>query len=59
MIATNQALNAMMNSSQRQSRNALALGVWDLWIDSVGGFRLLEGDRFTIGGSGGEDPDDV
>jgi len=59
MIATNRTLNAMFNSPNRQSRNAMATGVWELWIDSVGGFRLLEGDRFTIGGSGGDDPADI
>ncbi len=59
MIATNRILNAMFNSPNRQSRNVLAIGVWELWIDSVGGFRLLEGDQFTIGGSGGDDPADI
>jgi len=59
MIATNRTPNAMSNSPNRHSRNAMALGVWDLWIDSVGGFRLLEGDRFTVGGSGGDDPADI
>lgn len=48
-----------MNTPDRQSRNVLAIGVWVLWIDSVGGFRLLEGDTFTVGGLGGDDPADI
>ncbi len=30
-----------------------------LWIDAVGGYRLLQGDRFTVGGVGGESPADI
>jgi len=48
-----------MNQPIRQGRNALAMGVWVLWIDSVGGFQLLEGDQFSVGGLGGDDPADI
>lgn len=42
-----------MNSTARQgSPTALATGVWSLWIDGVGGYRILEGNRFSIGGPG-------
>lgn len=30
-----------------------------LWIDAVGGYRLLQGERFAIGGVGGESPADI
>ncbi len=30
-----------------------------LWIDAVGGYRLLQGDRFTVGGMGGEPRPDI
>jgi hypothetical protein len=59
MIAFPQLDTCPMNMPHRQCRNALAIGVWALWIDSVGGFRLLEGDRFTVGGLGGDDPADI
>jgi len=45
--------------SKRRPRHALAVGVWTLWIDHVGGFRLLEANQFSIGGVGGDDPADV
>jgi hypothetical protein len=48
-----------MEISGRRSANALATGASNLWIDSVGGFRVLEGDAFTIGGLGGEAAADV
>jgi len=45
--------------SKRLPLHAFAVGVWTLWIDHVGGFRLLEGNQFSIGGVGGDDPADV
>jgi hypothetical protein len=59
MIAFNRDYESAMTNADRQSRNALASGSWMLWIDSVGGFQLLEGDRFTLGGLGGQDPADI
>jgi len=59
MIALTQNDERPMNTPIRQSRNALAMGSCVLWIDSVGGFRLLEGDQFSIGGLGGDDPADI
>lgn len=59
MIAFNRQRETAMTTADGQSRNALAVSSWVLWIDSVGGFRLLEGERFTIGGLGGEDPADL
>lgn len=59
MIALTQNDERSMNTPIRQSRIALAMGSFVLWIDSVGGFRLLEGDQFTIGGLGGDEPADI
>jgi hypothetical protein len=59
MIAFNRNRDSTMTQPARQSRNALAVCSWVLWIDSVGGFQFLEGDRFTVGGLGGQDPADI
>lgn len=39
--------------------NALATGRWQLWVDRGGGYDILEGDQFSIGGPGGDDPADI
>ena len=39
--------------------NALATGRWQLWVDRGGGYDILQGDRFSIGGPGGDDPADI
>ncbi len=49
----------MTNANRQTTTNALATTAWSLWIDSVGGFRVLEGDKFSIGGTGGDDPADI
>jgi hypothetical protein len=32
---------------------------WELWVDRGGGFDILQGERITIGGPGGESPADI
>jgi hypothetical protein len=60
-IADRNYTSTSMTNSNRQGvfKNALAIGVWSLWIDGVGGYRILEGDRFSIGGAGGEGLADI
>ncbi len=48
-----------MTKPQPPSPNALATSVWSLWIDAVGGFQILEGARFSIGGLCTDDPADI
>lgn len=59
MIAFNPNHESLMSNVNRQGRNALAIACWGLWIDAVGSFRVLEGNEFTIGGIGGNDPADI
>ncbi|MGV3485663.1 MAG: hypothetical protein ACO1RT_14700 [Planctomycetaceae bacterium] len=49
----------MNDSSRQSSKTALAVDVWLLWIDAVGGYRLLQGEQFTIGGPGMDDLADI
>ncbi len=39
--------------------NALASNRWQLWIDRGGGYQILQGKYFSIGGPGGDDPADI
>jgi hypothetical protein len=39
--------------------NAMATGRWQLWIDRGGGYDILQGERFSIGGPGGDNPADI
>ncbi len=58
MIELKTPSNKMPNQD-RQSKNALAKLGWSLWIDGVGGFWLLEGDRLSVGGISERDSADV
>lgn len=49
----------MSHATSLARPNALATGRWQLWVDRGGGYDLLEGDRFSIGGPGGADPADI
>ena len=49
----------MSHATSLDRPNALATGRWQLWVDRGGGYDLLEGDRFSIGGPGGDDPADI
>ncbi len=49
----------MNAQSQSCQRNALATGRWMLWIDLAGGYLLLEGERFSIGGGSDHDAADL
>ena len=48
-----------MNQTIRPATERAATPAWRLWVDRCGGFELLIGDRFTIGGSRGERPSQV
>ncbi len=49
----------MTHATSLERPNALATGRWQLWVDRGGGFDILEGERFSIGGPGGDDPADI
>lgn len=49
----------MSHATSQDRSNALASGRWQLWVDRGGGFDILEGEQFSIGGPGGDDPADI
>ena len=49
----------MIDSRRQSSQTALATDVWWLWMDAIGGYRLMQGDQFTIGGPCGDDMADI
>jgi hypothetical protein len=49
----------MIHAASSNRSSALASGRWQLWIDRGGGYDILQGDRFTIGGSCSSDLADI
>ena len=48
-----------MNMRTTEPKTASSGSRVSLWIDAVGGYRLLQGERFTVGGVGGDSPADI
>ncbi len=48
-----------MSTQTTEPKTASSRSRVSLWIDAVGGYRLLQGEQFTVGGVGGESPADI
>lgn len=54
-LSTTMQLNRQLQADRPPS----GAGKWELWIDRVGGFDVVESRRVTMGGPGGQTPADI